>query len=136
MMKRLQRFTFTINIRVVLIYVCCFISHISNGQSVEIGYVKEYNGEKAKTPLAGVELNVNGAPSTISDFQGKYELRFAVHKPGEPVKYNEIYKTGFVVFNTEAIKTWRISNSKVPFDIVMCKETTFRELKKQVLWNH
>ena len=100
-------------------------------QSIETGFVKEYNGEKAKTPLAGVELSVNGAPTTVSDGQGHYELKFAVLKPGEAVKYNEIYKSGYVIFNKDALGYWRISNNRKPFVIVMCKEGEFRELKKK-----
>lgn len=102
-----------------------------DAQSVETGFVKEYNGEKAKSPLAGVELNVSGAPSTISDSQGKYELKFAVLKPGEAIKCNDIYKDGYVIFNKDALDYWRISYSMKPFVIVMCKESAFRELKKK-----
>ena len=101
------------------------------GQSVEVGYVQEYNGEQAKTPLGGVELSVVGAPSTVSDNSGKYELRFAVLKPGEPVECNEVYKSGYVVFNEDALRYWRISRSRKPFVIVMCREDAFRQLKKR-----
>ena len=104
---------------------------LSYSQSIETGFVKEYNGEKTKTPLAGVELSVSGAPSTISDSQGHYELKFAVLKPGEAIKYNEIYKSGYAIFNKDALDCWRISNSKKPFVIVMCKEEHLRELKKK-----
>ena len=44
-------------------------------QSIERGYVKEYHGEQAKTPLAGVELNIAGAPTTVSGDKGQYELK-------------------------------------------------------------
>lgn len=98
-------------------------------QSVEVGYVKEYQGEEQKTPLSGVELRVAGAPSTISDAKGRYELRFSVLKPGEQVKYDDIYKSGYVVFNTDALDYWRISKDQSPFVIVMCKESVFRQLK-------
>lgn len=101
------------------------------GQSVEVGFVKEYNGEQDKTPLAGVELSVLGAPSTVSDSYGKYELHFAVLKPGESVKCNEVYKSGYVVFNQDALDYWRISRSRTPFVIIMCREDAFRQLKKR-----
>ena len=124
-MKISELFKFSITI---LCMVFCLASH---SQSIEIGYVKEYNGKNAKTPLGGVELNVSGAPSTVSDAQGRYELKFAVLKAGEVVHYNDIYKSGFVIFNSEALKAWRISNNKTPFVIVMCKENEFRALKKK-----
>ena len=98
-------------------------------QSVEVGFVKEYNGADTKTPLAGVELNIPGAPSTVSGADGSYELRFSVLRPGDPVSYNEIYKSGYVLFNLESVKAWRISNNRTPFVIVMCNERKFRELK-------
>lgn len=98
-------------------------------QSVEKGFVKEYQGENAKTPLAGVELSIVGAPSTVSDEQGRYELKFAKLKPGQNININEIYKSGYVIFNKSQLESWRISNDQTPFVIVMCKESTFRETK-------
>ena len=112
----------------LLFHLFCFTAL---AQSVETGFVKEYNGEKAKTPLAGVELSVNGAPSTISGNDGRYTLKFSVLKPGQTIKYNEIYKSGYVIFNKDALDYWRISNSQKTFVIVMCKESAFRELKKK-----
>lgn len=100
-------------------------------QSIEVGYVKEYNGTAAKTLIEGVELSVKGAPSTVTDKNGRYELHFAILKPGESVAYNDIYKSGYVIFNQDALEYWRISNSRKDFVIVMCKEQTFRELKKK-----
>ena len=117
--------------RIIAIVVLIIVCILSYGQSVEIGFVKEYNGEQAKTPLAGVELSVKGAPTTISDAQGHYELKFAVLKPGEAVKCNEIYKSGYIIFNKDALDYWRISKNRTPFVIVMCKESDFRELKKK-----
>ena len=104
-------------------------SMVSFAQSVEIGYVKEYNGADSKTPLSGVELNILGASSTVSGQNGEYELRFSVMRPGDAIQYNEIYKSGYVLFNVESLKTWRISNNRTPFVIVMCNERKFRELK-------
>ena len=128
-MERKDRYKST---RRWLLCLCLALNYVSAlGQSIEIGYVKEYNGEQSKTPLAGVELSVVGAPSTVSDSTGKYELRFAVLKPGEPVKCNEIYKLGYVIFNQDALDYWRISRSRKPFIIVMCREDEFRQLKKR-----
>ena len=99
-------------------------------QSIERGYVKEYHGEQAKTPLAGVELNIAGAPTTVSGDEGQYELKFAKLKPGESVSCNEIYKQGYVIFNKAQLENWRISNNQTPFVIVMCREDRFRETKR------
>ena len=91
--------------------------------------MKEYNGADAKTPLPGVELNILGAPSTVSGQDGGYELHFTLMTPGDAVSYNEIYKSGYVIFNIESLKAWRISNNRTPFVIVMCNERKFRALK-------
>lgn len=81
--------------------------------------------------MPGVELQVVGSPSAVSDEQGRFELHFAVLKPGQAVKYNEIYKPGYILFNKEALEIWRISDNKTPFVVVMCREGEFRALKKK-----
>lgn len=113
----------------LLFMVFQLITVCSIAQSVEVGYVKEYQGEEQKTPLSGVELRVVGAQSTVSDKNGRYELRFSVLKPGERIEYNDIYKQGYVIFNRETLEYWRISKDQSPFVIVMCKESVFRQLK-------
>lgn len=118
--------------RLLLITLAVYAStYFCNAQSIEVGYVKEYNGKNAKTPLEGVELNVIGAPTTHSDSNGKFNLKFDVLKPGSVVKYNEIHKSGFVIFNEEALKVWKISNNMTPFVIVMCKKSEFEALIKK-----
>lgn len=100
-------------------------------ETVERGSVKEYRGTEDKTALSGVELQVKGAQSTISDADGSFELHFATLKPGEKVSYTDIYKDGYVIFNKDALDAWRISNNGRPFTIVMCREADFRALKKK-----
>lgn len=101
------------------------------GEVTERGTVKEYHGKEAKTALPGVELMIKGAPSTVSDSEGNFALRFATLSPGEKVDCTEIYKEGFVIFNKDALEAWRISNDGRPFTIVMCRESDFRALKKK-----
>ena len=71
-------------------------------QSVEVGYVKEYNGTASKTPLSGVELSVKGAPSTVSGEDGSYELHFAVLKPGETLTTMTFTSRG-MLFSTKML---------------------------------
>lgn len=130
-MKRTDHCNFRLTISLLLTITLLCASLKVPAQSIEVGYVKEYNGAAAKTPIEGVELSVKGAPSTVTDKDGRYELHFAVLKPGESVTYNDIYKSGYVIFNQDALEYWRISNSRKDFIIVMCKEQTFRELKKK-----
>ena len=116
---------------ITILVVLLFLFRIAQSQCIETGYVKEYNGVEEKTPLPGVELQVVGSPSAVSDEQGRFELHFAVLKPGQAVKYNEIYKPGYILFNKEALEIWRISDNKTPFVVVMCREGEFRALKKK-----
>ncbi|MDE5813632.1 MAG: hypothetical protein K2H72_05035, partial [Muribaculaceae bacterium] len=116
---------------IIFFSIICFCWLSSYGQAVENGVVKEYHGKNAKTALAGVELMVHGAPSTVSDLKGAFALKFATFKPGDPINYSEIYKDGYVIFNKETLDAWRISSNGKPFTIVMCKETDFRQLKKK-----
>lgn len=104
---------------ITILFVLLFLFRIAQSQCIETGYVKEYNGVEEKTPLPGVELQVVGSPSAVSDEQGRFELHFAVLKPGQAVKYNEIYKPGYILFNKEALEIWRISDNKTPFVVVM-----------------
>lgn len=100
-------------------------------QTTENGVVKEYHGKEAKTNLAGVELMVKGAPSTVSDQNGQFTLRFSTLKAGDKVDFSEIYKEGYVIFNKDALDAWRISGNGSTFTVVMCREADFRALKKK-----
>lgn len=100
-------------------------------QSVETGFVKQYNGKETKTPISGVEIYASGASSTATDRNGAFSLRFNTLKAGDKVSNPEIYKEGYVVFNKDVVNVWRISNKKAPFYVIMCKEQQFRELKRK-----
>lgn len=117
--------------RITAYLILCLTLLTAYGESVEHGSVKEYRGSDTKTPLPGVELNVKGAQSTVSDRNGNFALRFAILDPGQKVDYTDIYKEGYVIFNKDAIEAWRISNDGTPFLIIMCKESDFRALKKK-----
>ncbi|MCM1450035.1 MAG: leucine-rich repeat protein [Clostridiales bacterium] len=103
----------------------------TTAQTIERGSVKEYHGKEQKTALAGVELMIKGAQSTLSDADGSFTLHFATLSPGDKVDCTDIYKEGYVIFNKDALEAWRISNNQRPFTIIMCKESDFRSLKKK-----
>lgn len=123
---------FLLRIKCVLVsMLLTVVTQLVVGQTVERGRILEYKGNAQKTPLPGVELNVKGASTVTSDAKGFFILKFPTQKPGQSIQYNEIYKSGFVIFNKDAVKAWRISNSQRVFCIVMCKENDFRALKKK-----
>lgn len=113
------------------LFLSLFFFSVCLAETVEYGSVKEYHGSADKTVLPGVELQIKGAQSTVSDADGSFVLHFATLKPGEKVNYTDIYKEGYVIFNKDALDAWRISNNGRPFVIVMCKESDFRALKKK-----
>ena len=74
-------------------------SFLSSAQTVQKGIVEEYNGKAKKAPLAGVELNVRSAQSTVSDKGGVFSLQFQTGKPGQSVTVRRIEKLGYEIFN-------------------------------------
>ncbi len=110
----------------ILITFFCAISAIA--QTTQTGIIKEYNEKAKKTPLAGVELNVRSANSTVSDKNGNFTLQFLSLKPGEKINVRRIEKLGYEVFNKEAVEQWNL-NPKDPFVIVMCRSDKFKKIR-------
>lgn len=123
---------FLLRIKYILVSMLLIVvTQLAVGQTVERGCVLEYKGNAQKTPLSGVELNVKGASTVTSNTKGFFILKFPTQKPGQSIQCNEIYKSGFIIFNKDAVEAWRISNSQRVFCIVMCKENDFRAFKKK-----
>lgn len=111
-MKRLLLIVFT--------YLC--YTQLLLAQCEQEVFVYMYNGEKAKSPLAGVEVIVQNCGSTVTDKNGQCTLRFRSLKPGDKVTLRRADKPGYVVFNTEAIEQWHISRDGSAFTIVLAKQ--------------
>ena len=90
--------------------------------------VKEYREENNKRPLAGVEVEITNAGSVVSDRKGDFLLEFRTFKPGQKVNVRRIEKTGYEIFNKEALEQWNI-NPDEPFTIVMVKQELFKEIR-------
>lgn len=97
-------------------------------QTKQTGVIKEYKEKQQKTPLAGVEVNVRSAGSTVSDKSGNFTLNFNTSKPGERVTVRRIEKNGYEVFNKEALEQWNV-NPTTPFVIVMCRSDRFKKIR-------
>lgn len=104
------------------------MSHSLSAQVVQRGLMLEYNEELAKSPLGGVEVVVRGAPSSVSDASGGFELEFLTQSGGEHVSVTRIEKPGYEVFNKEALEQWNI-NPEEPFRIVMCESGRFKRIR-------
>ncbi len=97
-------------------------------QTSQKGVVKEYREENNKRPLAGVEVEITNAGSVVSDRKGDFLLEFRTFKPGQKVNVRRIEKTGYEIFNKEALEQWNI-NPDEPFTIVMVKQELFKEIR-------
>lgn len=117
--------------RHIVFLIFSMVTIVSFAQSIQNGIVKEYNDAKKKTPLAGVELVVNNAGSNVTGIDGRFTLNFRTLKPGDKIDVRKIEKTGYEIFNKDALDTWRIANDSSEFTIILCKSTKFKALKDQ-----
>lgn len=101
---------------------------VGSAQTVQKGYVVEYNGRAKSTPLPGVSLDVRQASSAVSDRKGRFELSFLTLQPGSRISYRTIQKTGYEIFNKDALDQWILS-SEHPFKIVMCRSEMIKQLR-------
>lgn len=100
----------------------------SFAQTIQPGLTLEYNEKNTKTPLGGVEIVIRDAGSTVSDAKGNFTLTFNTLQPGDKVVYRQIQKSGFEIFNKQALEQWYISKDKKPFQIVLCRTEKFKAL--------
>ena len=113
------------------LFVCLLsaVSATSFGQSVQSGFVKEYNERMQKTPLGEVEIVISNASSTVSGKDGDFKLQFRTLKPGDKVNVRRIEKLGYEIFNKEALEQWFISRNNRPFTIIMCKSEKYKRIR-------
>lgn len=116
--------------RVFVLFLVVFILSVASfAQSVQPGFVKEYNERMQKTPLSEVEIVISNASSTVSGASGDFMLQFRTLKPGDKVNVRRIEKLGYEIFNKEALEQWFISRDNRPFTIVMCKSEKFKRIR-------
>lgn len=109
------------------IFMHCFFVD-SNAQCQQKCIVMEYNETEKKSPLGGVEVLVINAGSTISDSNGNVTLKFRTQKPGDRVTVRRIEKSGYEIFNKDALLQWNITKEGV-FQIVMCRSDRFKQIR-------
>ena len=120
----------TIDVNTIILM--CILMHLlvfeSNAQCVQKCVVMEYNETEKKSPLGGVEVLVINAGSTISDSNGNATLKFRTQKPGDKVTVRRIEKSGYEIFNKDALMQWNITKDGV-FQIVMCRSDRFKQIR-------
>ena len=92
--------------------------------------ITEYKGKEQKTPLEGVSVTVLNAATTVSDQNGNVSLRFRTLHPGDRVSVRRIVKSGYEIFNTQAIEQWNISPNH-PFQLILCQTEQLVALRSQ-----
>ena len=97
-------------------------------QATQPCVVKQYNGKKAKTPLSGVRVHVDGAQTATSAADGRFTLVFNTLKPGDQVLNVSAMKPGFEIFNKSSVEQWNISRGNATFTLVLVKSDEFAQL--------
>lgn len=123
------------NIRKFLSLLFCLFPLFTMAQVIQPCVVKEYNQKEEKKPLPGVQVEVRGAVTEVSDAQGALTLSFTTLKPGDRVVKRDIKKDGFEVFNTSAVEQWTISRDRTPFLIVLVRSDYMRQLEQTLRQN-
>lgn len=108
-----------------------FISITGIAQVSQRGQMLQYNGSSAKTPLENVLLTASGASSVNSSKDGSFTLDFRILHAGDKVTIRRIEKSGYEVFNTDAINQWYISKNNEIYKIVMCQTSVLDQIKER-----
>ncbi len=117
--------------RIFLIFIVLATTLAAMAQASQPCVVKKYNQKKQKTPLAGVQVEVRDAGSATSAGNGTVTLKFATLKPGDRVTPRRITKSGYEIFNKQAIDQWTISRGAT-FEIVLVQSSYFAQLKSKL----
>lgn len=115
------------NIRIIIALLAVSVAAVAAAKTVQKGVVQEYNEKAKRTPLAGVELEIKFAQSTVSNKNGEFELNFNTKNPGDGVVVRNIRKDKYEVFNTSDLEQWNINPNK-PFVIKMCRSDRFKRI--------
>lgn len=113
----------------------CLFPLLTMAQVIQPCIVKQYNKNETKTPLSGVQVEVRGAGTEVSDAHGNLTLTFTTLKPGDRVTLRSITKNGYEVFNTSAVEQWTLSRNNTPFLIVLVRSDYMIQLKNSLKQN-
>lgn len=114
--------------RTILFFAILITALAAMAQATQPCVVKQYNGKKAKTPLSGVRVHVDGAQTATSAADGRFALIFNTLKPGDQVLNVSAMKPGFEIFNKSSVEQWNISRGNVTFTLVLVKSDEFAQL--------
>ena len=116
----------------LIVFLLALLPALTLAQAVQPCIVEQYNQKETKTSLAGVQVEVRGAGTEVSDAQGVLTLSFTTLKSGDRVTMRSVTKDGYEVFNTSAVEQWIISRDRTPFQIVLVKSEYMTQLKRSL----
>ena len=99
---------------------------------IQHGVCYQYNGKNHRTPLPEVtiEYGANSA-TTISDFNGTFEMFFNGKKHGDRIGWVKVTKPGMMVFNQKTVDDWLILEE--PLFIILCDVDKFEHKKASLI---
>ncbi len=103
------------------------------GQSIQKGFVYEYNDKMEKVPLANVEIVVTNAASTVSDANGEFTLRFRQLKPGDRIIIRRCIKSGYSIADENSLDHLYITGSESQISILLCKTEKLMEVRRNMV---
>lgn len=122
-------------------YILCFCLFLFAqslwGESVQRVIVVEYvpdlktNGYQAsKTPLPQVEIQVQGASSTVTNRNGECNLRFNTLNVGDRIIVRRVSRPGYVVFHPQMLIDMVIHRDNEPIVITMISQENLVNLTR------
>jgi len=103
------------------------------GQSIQKGFVYEYNDKMEKVPLSNVEIVVTNAASTVSDANGEFTLRFRQLKPGDRIIMRRCIKSGYSIADEVALEHLYITGDDSKISILLCKTEKLMEVRRNMV---
>lgn len=124
-MKHLNLITFITTLALSVSTLC--------GQSIQKGFVFEYNDKMEKVPLANVEIVVTNAASTVSDANGEFSLRFRQLKPGDRIIVRRCIKSGYSIADEASLDHLYISGDDSRINIYLCRTEKLMEIRRNMV---
>ncbi len=103
------------------------------GQSIQKGFVFEYNDKMEKVPLANVEIVVTNAASTVSDAKGEFSLRFRQLKPGDRIIVRRCIKSGYSIADETSLEHLYITGDESRINIYLCRTEKLMEVRRNMV---
>lgn len=103
------------------------------GQSIQKGFVFEYDDNMNRVPLSNVEIVVTNAASTASDANGEFSLRFRQLKPGDRIIVRRCIKSGYSIADESSLEHLYITGDDTRINIYLCRTEKLMEVRRNLV---